>query len=497
MKTTRLLLVLVISACGTQGELFTEAVQPLPLVATSSAIVQVVPATRRAVVVRPGTTTPTALRLSAGARRAVRVPGAEQLIVLTGTVRAPTLDLVDLGAATVTTLGTSGLFDELTFSEDGAVAVLTYSATSRPAGLTARNLNEVGVLNVVAQTVTRLQLDTASLAPRGVVFAEPEPNRRLVAVLLDRGVAVFDALHPDVAPRRISIRPEGSATETSVVQGLFSRDAHWLFLRATGLDDVVVVELGSEVGTTMSASINFVAGARGLVDLARAPVGFDDSVVALFLGAEVDLLDARGIQDNVKRFALSAQYTHVAPLTGSRVLLYGDAMGSLAAWDVADGRSGVVAVDGTYTGAVVLPSMNKAVLSVAGSSGSGAGPTLSTVTVSGETNRLRLQLQAVQLSKSLGAVTRDPLSGRLFFNVTSSPAIVTMDLSSLQLVEVPLDTPAVKLHFLPDGDWLVAEHTSVYGDVTVVPAGAVERSSALRLQDFAFTQDLDRTGDRP
>ncbi|MEW5739386.1 MAG: hypothetical protein AB1938_10695 [Myxococcota bacterium] len=492
----RLALALFLAGCGGRGDLYAEALAPLPLVATGSAVVQVVPQTRRAVVLTPGEATPGALVLSTGARLAARVPGSELVAVLSGSPREPKLELLDVTTGAVDTLEAPGFFDTITWSPDGRFGVLAYASAAPSDQLVARNLNEVGLLSVAGRTVTRLQLDTESLAPRGVVFGPAEQTRQLVAVLLERGVAVFDALRPDVAPRRISLRPPGSTFESTVVEAVFARSGRWLFLRASNLDDVIVVELGPEVGAPVSASINFVAGGHGLTDIEAPPEALGDMVLAVFAASrDVWLLDAHGIQDNAKRLAMTSSARSVSLLSGDRALLWDGQSPLLTAWDLSDGRTGTVELDGAFASPLVVPALDKAVFPVPAAAG---GAALSTVTVVEETNRLRLKLQSIQLAKPFTTAAFDPLTQRLFFTVSSSATVVTMDLRTLQLAEVTLDGAAVALHYLPAGDWLVAEHSgNPLGDLTVLPAGTTERSSARRYRTFAFTDDFDRPGDAP
>ncbi|MFL5322612.1 MAG: hypothetical protein ACJ790_23325, partial [Myxococcaceae bacterium] len=323
-----------------------------------------------------------------------------------------------------------------------------------------------------------------------------EANRRLVAVALERGVAVFDALHPEVAPRRISLRPQGSTDETSVAKAVFSDDGHWLFVRATGLDDVVVIELGTEVGVPVSASVNFVSGGRGLTDIAAPPGGLKDAVLAVFAASEeAFILDARGIVDNARRIGLPDALSKAAVLQGTRVLFYDERLRTVAAWDVNDGRSGAAALDGTFASPLVLPDLEKAIFPHASvDSSAGAGPALSVVTVEDATNRLRAKIQSIQLARPVNTWTTDANAQRVFFAGSPGDAVVTLDLQTLQLAEVSLDAPPAELHFLPEGDWVAAEHAgNVLGDVTFVPAGSTDRSAAIRYSDFAYTEDLNRS----
>ena len=489
-----LVTLMVISGCGGRGTLFTQPLKPLPAIATSSALVTVVPQTNRAVILKPDVGTPTSLRLSGGARLAKRIPHADGLVVLTGTAREPTVDVVDVGASEVQTLSLPGFFDQVAFSEDGRFGVFTYDAASAAGPLVARNLNEVGLLTVSSRSVARVQLDTESLAPRGVLFGPVEPNRQLVAVALERGVAVFDALHPEVPARRITIRPPGTSTESSVLESVFSRDAHWLFLRATALDDVIAIELGPEIGQPVSASINFVSGGRGLSDLEPSPDAFPDSVLAVYATSrELWLLDARGIADNAKKLSSPEAVSVISVMGGTRVLAW-DSRGSkgVVAWDLVDGRSGSSVLDGATGTATLVPAMGKALFFHATTQS--GGPSLTTVTLAEETNRLRLRLQSIQLSRAVLASAVDDVSQRLFFAVSSSNAVVTLELATLRLAEMPLDTASTTLHYLPGLDYLASVNGSSdrFGDVTMWPAGEVERPTAIRFTDFLLTGALDR-----
>lgn len=248
------------------------------------------------------------------------------------------------------------------------------------------------------------------------------------------------------------------------------------------------------MGQPPSASINFVSGGRGLTDLEAPPEGFPDTVLAVFaITRELWLLDARGITDNSKKLISPEAISTAAVLSGTRVLAW-DSRGSkgVVAWDLADGRSGSSVLDGTTSSATLVPSMGKALFFHSGTTT--GGPSLSTVTVSDETNRLRLRLQSIQLARAVQTSALDDVSQRLFFSVSASPSVVTVELSTLRLAELPLDTPSSTLHYLPDVDFLASVNASTdrLGDVTLWPAGEIERSRAIRFTDFLFTGDLDR-----
>ena len=486
--------------CGRRGSLYDGALAPLPLVATSSALVQIVPETRRAVIVTPGATTPSAVTIGADARVAARVPGAEAVAILSGSARSPRLELLELERREVTSLELTATFDRLTFSPEGRFALMTADA-QRTAGVAARNLNEAALLDVAARAVTRVQLDVEGLAPRLVAFGPAEATRRLVAVALERGVAIFDATRPEVPARRVSLQPPGSTAEGTVEQLLFSRDARWLFLRASGLDDVVVLELGAETGRPVSASINFVAGGTGLVGLSLPPAAAGASVLALFAGsAEVALLDARGVAtDSTRRLALPAGIRSMERLSGRRMVRWGGQ--TAVVWDVLDGRSGVAALLAPSDRVLIVEPLERALMS---QQGAGAGATvLTALSVSEEPNRLRVRAQPIQLARAPSAVSASPDGSSVFLAVPTgigapAAAVVTIDVRTLALSEVLLDAPVADLHPLLAGGVVAAEHGgNPLGDVSLFPAGSTERLSVTRLSDFALTGDLDRPGDRP
>jgi hypothetical protein len=388
----------------------------------------------------------------------------------------------------------TGFFDLVTFNPSGSFGVLTYDAGSSTGPLVARNLNELALFETATRTLSRVQLDTESLAPRGVLFGPAEPNRQLVAVTLERGVALFDARHPDVAPRRITIRPPGSTSEQSVSEAVFSLDAKWLFLRVSTLDDVIAIELGDEVGQPISASINFVSGGQGLTDLEVAPQGFPDAVLAVYATSrELWLLDAHGIQDRARKLVSPEAINAVTSLGGTKVLAWaGGGSKGVVAWDLADGRSGTSVLDGAANAPTLVPTMGKALFFH--SATTQGGPSLSTVTLADETNRIRLRLQSIQLAHAEQAATVDDASQRLFFSVSGSTSVVTLELSTLQLQEMSLDTAPASLVHLAEQDWLAAFTNAPdrLGDVTLWPAGEVDRTKAIRFTDYLLTGDLDR-----
>jgi hypothetical protein len=495
MRATLAALALLLFGCGTRGDLYTSAISPLPPIATRAALVLVVPQTNRAVVVSPGQDTTSALVISGGARVAAAVPGGTQVAVLGGSVAAPVLDLVDPAAGQVTVLPLPGAFDQLTFSEDGRWAVATYAATSG-GKLAARNLNEIALVDLSNWAVTRLQLDTESLAPRQVIFGPPEGDRRLVTVALERGVAVFDAHRPQLAPRRISIRPQGSQTDSTVLEALFSHDGGFLFIRATGLDDVIAVEL-SRGPEGIGASINFLAGGRGLRDIALPGQETIPGVVAVFAESrEGWLLDPRGITDNNLTVALPEPLTAVRAMQGTHVLFHAPQARSVVAWNLADGKSGTAVLDSSAQPPYFAEAHNLAIFPHASATSAGSAA-LSVVTVEDDVNRLRIRIRSIALARPLTTAILGEGEGRLFFGLQERSELVSLELGTLAIHQVTLDARLAQLVRLPDGDWLGAIHPGdPLGDVTFLPAASQDRLEAIRYRGLALTGALDLPEDR-
>jgi len=131
----------------------------------------------------------------------------------------------------------------------------------------------------------------------------------------------------------------------------------------------------------------------------------------------------------------------------------------------------------------------------------GSGPAaVSTLTISDEPNRLRLKVQTIQLAQrpTAFAVSGDGATAFLAVAQASGAqsAMVTLEVASQGLAEVKLDAPVVSLFHLSRVGQVVAQHGSAsYGDVSMMPAGATERSSVVRAVDFALTGSLDRPED--
>jgi hypothetical protein len=499
MKNVRWLLpavCLLAAGCGARGELYSQKLEPLPLLAVDDALVSVVPQTRRVVRVRKGET-PRGTPIAAGARGVARVSG-ELLAVLAGDFRRPLLQLVSVGSGEVRTLELPGPYDAMAFSADGRYGVLTYDPHSKVPDVVARNLNEVAVVDVGAGSVTRLALGTESLAPRSVHFAPPREDRQLVAVALDRGVALFDARAPERAPKRIPTRLSETQPEAPVLEALFSPGGGLLFLRVGGMDDVFAVELGS-AGGELAPSVNFLAGGVGLSDIALplASLGSERQVLAVYAGSqEAMLLDAGGLQD-VPRLPLGAPLTSAHVLGDGRVLFHDRRLRTVVAWDVAGGKSGEGLLVAGFDAVHFSDALGTAVFRHP-TLGTGEGSALSVVTVLEEPSRLRIRIQPIAVSRTVQADVLDEARGRLYFAPKDQPVLVRLELATLGLDQLSLEAPITALYHLPGADVVAAAHADkMMGDVTLVPADPLEREAAERVQFFNLTDELDRDEEGP
>jgi hypothetical protein len=499
MKRIRQLLptvLLLAGGCGGRGDLYTQKLEPLPLLTTGEALVSVVPQTRRVVRVRKGEP-PQGIALAEGARRAVRLSG-ETVAVLAGTAREPVLQLVAVDSGEVRTLALPGAYDTLTVSEDGRYGVLTYSTAGLGPEVVARNLNEVAVVDLEAGAVTRLSLGTESLAPRSVVFAPAHAERRYVAIVLDRGVAVLDAMAPGRAPRRIPTRLSETQPERTVQEALFSPGGDVLFLRLAGMDDVFAVELG-RAGEELTASVNFLAGGTGLSDIALPPAsatGAERSVLAVYAGSqEAMVLDARGVQD-VPRLPLGAPLTSAHVLADGRALFYDGKLRTVVSWDVATGKSGSALLPAGFDAVRFSDVLGAAVFRHPnGGDGSAA---LSVVTVREEDTRLRVRLNPIPVSRAVQADVMDAARGRLYFAPRDQSVLARLDVQTLAIDQVTLDAPITALHYLPARDTLAAQHAEpALGDVTLIPADRLERAAAERVRSFTLADELGRASEGP
>lgn len=494
--------VLAALGCGRRGGPFAQPLVTLGPEPTDYGAVYANVTTSRLILVRHDRA-PAIAPLAPLARDLAPLPSRRAVAVLGGEARSPAVEIVpldrlaqgDLASGDIARVPLTGPFDGLWVDEADRYAVATYAAAGAGVGRVARNLNEVAVIDFDVPAASRMLLETESLAPREIVFArrtafDADPQKHLAAVLLDRGVALLDLARPEQRPLRVTIRPRGSTDDTTVRQAVFSRDASFLFVRAQGSPDVIAIEVGRNAAGDLTASLNFVAGGQGLVDLAvpdRPELA--EMVFALFSQSrELWLLHARGLEDRAKRLALPDALTRLDRVSAARVMATAPgASRAVVVWDPLADRSAVAQFDLAFRESFVA--VDRAAFAHSPARGPASLSVLS-VTEQGTTS-LRARIHPIALAAPLAAGYCDPVAGRLLFAAANS--LVTLDLASLALAEVALDGPSERVAAMPGLGLAAAIHKSPLGDATLVPSDGFDRASAVRVRDFLLAGELDAT----
>ena len=452
--------------------------------------------------IEPGRGGPPAHREVASHARAF-APWAEGALVAGGRGDAPVLDIVHLPDGSLRRIGLGAAWDRIEVAPDGTRAVLLFDPAAPPAigAAPVRNPNEIAVVDPADGRATTVVLQTESLAPREVVFAEGSP---LLAVLFDNAVGLVDAERPE---RRLTVPlklRDGSALRPA--EAHFSPDGSFLFVQATGSDDVIALEI-AQGAEALDVAINFLfaAGFSGLQDIAvSAPFG--EAVVALYRDG-VALLDATGDTSATRSQALAGVHHRILDLGDGLLLLHGaPGLGqlSVAAWEPLAGR-------------VVIDRLEKPIVAepvVAGASaflpqaGDGSTGALTVATVAREPARLRLDLQALQLAGNPTSAVADSATGTAFFGLellqpqpsaeveeeqTGTGAIASVAAGSLGSGGLLVAAPVRRMG--PAGDHLFAVPDERFGDVTLVPRGDLRRRAAVRYEGIFASGLLDRGED--
>ncbi len=449
--------------------------------------------------------------------------------VLGGRGDAPTLDLVELPAGTVTSVALGGAYDRMEVSPDRRFAVLFFdpSVPGAPGGPAARNNNEVTVVDFSDGSAELVALRTESIAPRGVVFA---PQGTLAAVVLDSALSILDLAEPQRnvrVPLKLS-----SGNELTPEEAIFSADARYLYVRTRESDDVLSVEL-TETGDDLEGFLNFlfVPGASGLADIVvPAGEGFERAVVALWRGGGAGgslaaLLDATGDESRTHLARLTRAATHVDDLGSGKLLVYQDPDPTgnspvsryVAGWDPLGDR---VEEDLLPGAPASLPRIGAGIAFFPHESvlveGRGSVAALTGVTLALDGARMKVNLTPIELSGDPTATALDAAQGRLFLGVSISredsgaaPDYEDEEdfggkTGSLVVITAAEDPdggaePVIQGLVLDDtidalgvvGDHLFALHPGTLGDVTFVPRSDLSRAAAIRYDGFLGAGLLD------
>lgn len=388
---------------------------------------------------------------------------------------------------TLSTLELPSGYGHLSLSPDEKFAVLTYSAASPKSG--ARNLNEVGVVNVAAFTFAKLVVDTSSLAPKSVVFGPTSATPRYAAILLTSGVAVIDLERPG---RQIHLDLTIGATKLVPSRAAWGATAAWLFVAADGSSDIFAISLDAS-GQELAGSVNFLAGPsapEALVTFDAAP----EQVLAVFAGGNVALLDARGRADRELHVTTGAPVTNATLLPGLEsgalpvMLLTGDATDAAYAWDLSSTELTPMSFGAPYSVRAVLPGGLALFSHDAMPFPGGSTPALTALTLTRDaSSKLRARPQAVQLDARLDGEAL--AASDAVFGLAGESALWRMPIGAPLPEQVPLDYEAIAVGATDKFAW--ADSGDPLGDVTFVPLDAFGAGAARRLSGFLATGVLD------
>ncbi len=405
-------------------------------------------------------------------------------------------------------------FDRIWAPSKGGHAVLTYSMDADGhAGLAARNLNRVAVLDLekAPPVIETVLLKTDSLAPREVVFS---PDGGLAAIMLEASIVLLDLREPSRIVR-VPLRLPGGQ-RLLPMQALFSPGADYLYVRAGGTADLLVIEILD--GETLSASVNFLysPGAESLSYI-KVPQGegFEHYVAAVFQRAAdsvAALLHASGDATVSRQVTVSQRATRLLDMGDGSMIIHGVPAGAgfsrwVAGWEPLSSRVDERELQGTYfhepvvtgghaffrhqQGAVAGAPSTAALTGVAvdtggtwlrvrpsamlllGNSTAAAGGGAETYFVSVDVDR-----------KDSGAAPT--LTGQM---TGKTGAIVAVSGSDLDMIGITLDDPVAQMGII--GDYLYAVHDRLLGDVTLVPMNDLSREAARRHDGLLLTGVLD------
>ncbi len=456
LPSALLALCALLSACDTRGDLYSGAYKALPLVATSDSVVAIEAASRQAVLLPQRV----ALPLSEGARAAFVSPDRTRVAVLCGDKDAPRLDLIEPAARSVRSFAIPSLYDRATLDATGRYVVLSYSdkAAAGP-----RNVNEVGLLELSTGEASRIALPMESLAPLEVLFAHGRSEEhQWVAVLFDKGVALLDARAPSTPARRLSVRPRGSLSEATVLEAAFSHDDRFLFVRMSGSDELIAMEL-AESGAGLELSLNYLGSGTGLT--AMLPVAAADggaAVVALYgRDRTAALLAANGVEAQPTIVSMPEAFDKVAAMPDGTLVMYDPNMVALFAWNPKSGKSGTARLDAPHKRAFI----GEELIFI-------HAEALSILRVEEEESALRLRNHPIQFP---GGVTDALVMGRSLWTTSRyDDTLVVIELSALSIAQLQLPGRPGPLLALPTAGLVAVEHDAWRGDVSLVRAEPLE-----------------------
>ncbi|MEZ4239781.1 MAG: hypothetical protein R3F59_27210 [Myxococcota bacterium] len=391
------------------------------------------------------------------------------------------ITLVDRGEVTMAQ-PLSGAYNELTFSDDGRIAV-GYLDLSQP-------LEVDSVLNLTGVVVIDLERGTSQLVPVGfaadhVLFVQDEETGATVeAVVVSRNaVAVLDV--QDEVPREVVTFPLSLDPDTVVdpVGIDLTPDAHYALLSARGTSDLYALDLELH-------AINIVdlAGQPG----AMAVDGPANRTAFVYPNLPlVQLLDHRffdtqtiALDEPMDRIALGDQQAVLWSASGAHDLYRIDTRST----DLVEYR-----LQNPATDLFLAPTKEFALVLTRPEGGSGSGVDgLYDVHPGMEVVDLRSERSEPFLLEGQGlgvAFAQDPAGTTLNALVLQQDVdyLFRLDLYTRQTEEIPLDAPAVRIGSMPDGTFFIT-HDRALGLVSFLDPDTGEVTTAA---GFAAAGSLD------
>jgi len=481
------------AACGTRGDRWSRPLESEGPVAIDGRIVWLDRTLGSIVWVDPRSSGGPACLPSVEQPRGLAAAGSDALVV--GTEGgAAWLERIPLSGGAPARIALPTAFDRIFVSPDQSRAVLLHdpSAAPRPGGPSARNLNELAVVDLEGRSAERIVLQTSAVAPSGVLF---DTAGNLAAVLFDRAVALVD-LRPPVRHIQVPLRlPTGEPLQMR--QAILDPAGANLFLRVAELDEVLALAISQGP----SASVNFLGPEGGgiLRDIALpSGDGMERRIAALYDGRAV-LLDADGDTSRELSVALDGAPSVLSDLGDGLLLLHGEASQRsasryVAAWDPGSGR---LAQD-RLEGAIVAPPRVAAGSAYFPHAASASAAALTAITAERGELRLRLRLRPIGLAGVPTSTAIDAASGRLFLGLEvdregsgaaprapsdddfsgTTGALVSLGADDLSIDGLTLDETIEAVGLI--GGSVYALHPGDHEDLTVVPRDGLNRGSAVR-----------------
>ncbi|HEY0840192.1 MAG TPA: hypothetical protein VGD74_08400 [Vulgatibacter sp.] len=491
-------LLFALAACGSRGERWNQSLVTHGPVAIGDRLAWLDETLGLLVVLDPASEEVPGCVTTVAAPRGLAAAGGDALVTgMRGS--EPVVQRIHPGSGNSAEIILPAAFDRIAVSPDGAHALALHDPAQAPrAGIpAARNLNEFAVVDLGAGESTRLVLQTGAVAPVGVRFTA---DGSLAAVLFDRAVAIVEMRKPYPVVTVPLKLPSGQPLRLQ--EAVLAADGSHLFLRTSGLDDVISIAIDRGAGS-LSASVNFLGPEGGGTLLAIAvPVEPAGSVAALYAGRAV-LLDADGDTTRERSVALAGTPNRIASLGDGLLLLHGDVGQSgsayVAAWDPAAAR---LAQD-RLAGPILAAPQVAAGVAFFATSAADAGGALTAVTAEREELRLRLRLRPVGLDGVPVATAIDPDDGTLFVGLDvvrkgsdaapipgdedegKTGALVSVGAADLSIHGFTLDRTIADLGLV--GAYVYALHPFELGEITAAPKGDLRRGAAMQFDGVLLT----------